>query len=220
MKKITFLLLLITAFGFSQTVVWNNRADFIPAGNDRPVVEQGQVIPMNITFNVPTAGAGSYMEIVIRELDDTFATIFSAFGSTFPPGVTGVTTETTIDFDFTVPLDTPVTADLETGRFWFLAIYVDDTVGGFPGDNNFFDIVAEGSLSTRDFTKNNISSSITQKNGRININRNVVTDTYKLYSLSGAVVLEKEADGYIETSNLSSGVYIVSTDAGFAKVAF
>ncbi|WP_010178440.1 T9SS type A sorting domain-containing protein [Aquimarina agarilytica] len=73
-------------------------------------------------------------------------------------------------------------------------------------------------LSVNDFSKDNISAAISQKDGIVTIANSVETEDYKLYDMSGALVIEKEADGILDINGLPNGVYILSTDAGLTKI--
>ncbi len=77
---------------------------------------------------------------------------------------------------------------------------------------------AEAALSVNDFAKENISASISQKDGIVTIADSVETEDYKLYDMTGALVIEKEADGILDINGLPNGVYILATDAGLTKI--
>jgi len=212
MKKITLLVaLLITAIIYSQnTVVWNNRADFFQPGGDQPFVEAGQTITMNITFNTPDALADSYMEIELRELDATFATVFQDnVGQIFPPGVAGVTTETTIDVQFTVPSGTTPSADLDAEHFWYHILYIDLRNGEFPNVNADFTVVPAGTLSIKDFSKETISSFIypNPTTGIVNIGSEVVSDNIKVYDVAGNLVVQQQESTVLNISDQADGLY-------------
>ena len=51
----------------------------------------------------------------------------------------------------------------------------------------------------------------------LTVNPSVVTKTYKVANLTGSIVLEANATGSLDVSNLTSGVYFLITDAGVAK---
>lgn len=52
----------------------------------------------------------------------------------------------------------------------------------------------------------------------ITIGSDVETKTYKVLSLTGAVLKEVPATGTLNISDLASGTYILSTGAGNAKI--
>ena len=74
-------------------------------------------------------------------------------------------------------------------------------------------------LSTADFANNSIAS---------NISPNPVTDfltinveeaeTYKIYDLAGNVIVTQPATGSIDLSGVPTGIYLLVTEAGTAKV--
>ncbi|WP_010523499.1 T9SS type A sorting domain-containing protein [Aquimarina agarivorans] len=232
MKKITLLLAsLVTSVAFSQSISISP----IPS-----TIEIGDVISIDVTYDKGGL-VMDYMDITLRQLNEAGdATIFDA-SPIFPaaPGDTGM-----ITVDYTIQavnsmatfpdsfdgMDLETSANLSEGSYVMFAFMQLDTgmvdsmgnpIKTFPSITPVpVTIVEANTLSNNNFSKDNIASAISQEPGKINISTNVETDTYKLYDLSGAVVVDKPADGSIDVSALPSGVYIIATDSGLAKVAF
>ena len=49
------------------------------------------------------------------------------------------------------------------------------------------------------------------------ISKEVITETYKVVNLLGSTVKEVNAIGKLDVSDLTTGIYILVTDAGVAK---
>ena len=78
---------------------------------------------------------------------------------------------------------------------------------------------ASSTLSVSDFNKTSITSNVSPNpvSSILNVSLDVITKKYKVVNLAGVTVLETEATGSVDVSGLSSGVYLLVTDAGIAK---
>lgn len=76
--------------------------------------------------------------------------------------------------------------------------------------------VADNTLGFKNF---NISKSIYPNpvSSELKISNDVETKTYKVANLLGKVVKEVKANGSLNVSDLSSGIYVLITDSGIAK---
>ncbi|MDO6760297.1 T9SS type A sorting domain-containing protein [Tamlana sp. 2_MG-2023] len=73
-------------------------------------------------------------------------------------------------------------------------------------------------LGAKSFNKETVSFYPNPVQDQIHFSKDIQTKSYKLMSITGAVVKEVDASSSVlDVSELSPGVYIVSTDAGFAK---
>lgn len=72
-------------------------------------------------------------------------------------------------------------------------------------------------LSTANFALPQGSFYPNPATNEIKISESVKTKTYKVASLTGAIVLEANATGTLDISSLTSGLYLLITDAGVAK---
>jgi hypothetical protein len=83
--------------------------------------------------------------------------------------------------------------------------------------NSNLPIVSEATLSNETFE--NISRSIypNPASTELMVSRDIKTKTYKVVSLLGLTIKEVKANGSIDVSNLSKGIYILVTDTGVAK---
>ncbi len=158
------------------------------------------------------------------------ATFNPAFSSSFG----SIDSDTTINGDGTISVtftpamstDDAATDEIEFGVLQFRTY---QSFGGLDNDDNndtadntfifnLFILDEDPTLSTNDFSKDSIASAISQKDGIVTIADTVETEDYKLYDMTGALVIEKEADGIIDINGLPNGVYILSTDAGLTKI--
>ncbi len=209
MKKITLLVLalFLASFAFSQTLTLNSLKN--SDGDETTTFLPGDVITIDVTW----AGVVA---------PDTFRTIQTGITGQSPlfydqdsdanSGPSGTANEV---YTYTIPVGV---ADGDT--FLELIFQVNTAAGTtFPANANTA-VTIDSTLSTNEINKDNISASISQSEGVITIGSDIVTETYELYDLSGTKVIDQKADGSINVSGLSSGVYILATDAGLTKVAF
>ncbi len=132
---------------------------------------------------------------------------------------TAISPDGSFEFTFMVPNIVPDGEDSVTEAFFLFGTGISgDFVNGNVNDRVVF--VDEVTLSNDSFSKENIAASISQSEGLITIGSDIETESYELYDLSGAKVIDQKANGSIDVSGLSSGVYILATDAGLTKVAF
>ncbi|WP_010178439.1 T9SS type A sorting domain-containing protein [Aquimarina agarilytica] len=208
MKKITLLLAtMITSVAFSQTLTLNSLKN--SEGVETTTFLPGDVVTIDVTW----AGVVA---------PDTFRTIQTGIAGESPffydqdadanTGPSGMANEV---YTYTIP------AGVADGDTFLELIFQVNTAAGttFPANANTA-VTIDSTLSSDSFTQDNISASISQSEGVINIGSDIETTSYKLYDLSGAKVIDQAANGSINVSGLSSGVYILATDAGLTKVAF
>ncbi len=188
-----------------------------------------------------------FMLVSLRELTST-GVFVADYGASFPGlQDAGATNPGTVTVEYQVPTTTggfgtdPITFEegvalgdplpLEpatAGNVYSISTYVtlvpkDNTNPDTPAElfntvQNNIVTVTGNALSISDFAKDNISAAISQKDGVVTIADSVETEDYKLYDMTGALVIEKEADGIIDINGLPNGVYILSTDAGLTKI--
>ncbi|GAA4235017.1 hypothetical protein GCM10022291_15860 [Postechiella marina] len=74
-------------------------------------------------------------------------------------------------------------------------------------------------LSNKSFNNANIAKNIYPNpvSSTLNVSNSINTKTYKIVNLLGKTIKDVEANGSIDVSDLSSGIYILATDAGKAK---
>lgn len=113
----------------------------------------------------------------------------------------------------TVPVEQ--TADYENGYLWILQIVGTNTSGNTY--INYVVNIEEAILSTKDFQK--FSSFYPNPvNDKIYFNNDVQTDSYKVLSVTGALI--REVDGSsrsIDVSDLKAGLYFIATDDSVGK---
>ncbi|WP_346883026.1 T9SS type A sorting domain-containing protein [uncultured Algibacter sp.] len=80
------------------------------------------------------------------------------------------------------------------------------------------EVVSAVTLSTNDVS-NSISDKIypNPASTSITISRSIETKTYKVVNLVGSTVKEVNANGRLDVSDLSNGMYLLVTDSGIAK---
>ncbi|OEK08416.1 hypothetical protein A8C32_02920 [Flavivirga aquatica] len=79
-------------------------------------------------------------------------------------------------------------------------------------------IITDTPLEINDFNKNTIISIFPNpSSGIITINSSITTDTYKIVNILGNIVKEVKAEGKLNISDLTNGIYFLVTDKGMAK---
>ena len=132
MKKITFILLLITSFSIAQTsITWTNA----PAS---PITfAPGQSFDMNLSYTSPDV---DYICIWVRELTAAGAVVKEYGAYTTCPLGGGADTHANTDnivYNYTIPANIPETSSLATGNYYSLIIFlVNDGAGSANGSKN------------------------------------------------------------------------------------
>ncbi|WPR73127.1 T9SS type A sorting domain-containing protein [Flavobacterium sp. NG2] len=242
MKRITLLLVLICATTFAQDVAptfsWTNQGSYKYNGESNVTFKPGDVVSITLNYTLgSTGGVANTLDFILCGLQDeamanvdpdtgTWANV-PAPGATFayPGGGTGGV----VTFNYTIPAGT-VLNSADANLTYRMLIYLAYKKGGgattYGGPNaNAIKLTkirsaAEiSTLGTADFSKQKLSSFYPNPvKDIITIGSDVETKTYKVLSLTGAVLKEVPATGTLNVSDLASGTYILSTDAGNAKI--
>lgn len=245
MKKITLLLLLVSAITFAQDVLptfsWTNKSTYQKGGETNVTFKPGDVVSINFAFTLgQTAGTANtkwYVQVALQSSSTVTTDPISLgpwalvpVGTTAPIG-SGNQYPATTTLNYTIPAETTLSSSFSgTYRLLFyLAYYAGgDTskpiyggANGVGSDSNIVKIrnASEiAALGTASFNKNTISFYPNPAKDIVTFGKDVESKSYKVLSMTGALIKEVPATGTLNVSDLASGTYILSTDAGTAKI--
>jgi len=176
---------------------------------------------------VLNAANGKFLTMLIRSqkasggvtvfFNDTFAVRRTVLYTQTPPAVAGNLGEwIKLEFDFSSEADIAV-SNVE------ISFDGEASDGNRTSDQIFeFDQIVQNTnstLSTNDFSKASITNAIYMDfiTDILTIDSSIKTETYQVFSLSGAGVKVAAATGSLNVSDLSNGIYFLVTDVGVAK---
>ncbi|WP_010521671.1 T9SS type A sorting domain-containing protein [Aquimarina agarivorans] len=171
---------------------------------------QGETVMLEISYKAQTSA--SELQIGVSDAPSFFFPgTLESLGGDIPDGT--VTVEYQVPGGLVTDPDTSIESD------FVVFINATSVNANQNGIKVFIDEASrDAALSTNDFSKDNISASISQKDGIVTIADSVETEDYKLYDMTGALVIEKKADGQLDINGLPNGIYILSTDSGLVKI--
>ncbi|MGA9638957.1 T9SS type A sorting domain-containing protein [Flavobacterium sp.] len=242
MKKITLLLVLICATAFAQDVAptfsWTNQNSFKYNGETNVTFKPGDVVPITLNYTLgSTGGVANTVDFILFGLQDEAVANVDADTGTWAneaaPGAIlqypGNGTGGVVTFNYTIPSGT-VLNSANSNLTYRILVYLaykkggGATTYGGPGASavklvKIRSAAEIASLGTGDFSKQKLTSFYPNPvKDIITIGSGVETKTYKVLSLTGAVLKDVPATGTLNVSDLASGTYILSTDAGTAKI--
>ncbi|WP_299254316.1 T9SS type A sorting domain-containing protein [uncultured Aquimarina sp.] len=202
-----------------RMITFNNRESFIIGSFSDPVVEFGQVMDINVTYNTEIINNAeenlSYVATQVRQLDGSGATVNT---STFTTSIPGTADNTgTLTYQYTVPnkfdddTDIPLTENLPSGHQLLLLIFM-----SVDGDSNFANandtiIIAENVLSVGDIINPDNTIRLYPNPSKDKVYLSGKFNYWRLYSSTGKLLKEGEEKN-VNTSNLSSGLYFINFD--------
>ncbi|WP_010182031.1 T9SS type A sorting domain-containing protein [Aquimarina agarilytica] len=217
----------------ARSVTFDNRASFIPAGGTDPVVDYGEVMSIDITYQTGLAAGVEedldYIAIQVREVDESNNIVAT---SAFTPVVfTTAENSGTVTVDYTIPTNfavgsdnvtalteaIPRTEDLDAGHKLLLLIFMQTDNGEVMNSKSFAD--ANDTLIIEEDTT--LSSPVFDAQADVirvypNPTQNVLNisgdfESWKVYDLSGVVVSQGGAKA-VSVSSLATGLYYISLD--------
>jgi hypothetical protein len=232
MKKITFLFAFLAA---TVCVAQSFTITNIPAQIELSGAGGNTAIPFTINYDFTGGGALSNTEIQLRKKDAAGNTI-NIGGSThksifFKPVLEDFMAVQGSQGSFMIPLTgatntrsffnesivTP-TSGLNAGEYY--VIKIGTAFAGSYVQSPFSEVtlVANGAvLSTEQLVEQTVSISPNPVSDVLNVNTNIVTESYRIYNLAGSLIKEAAATGSVSVSELSNGIYFLRTDAGTSQ---
>lgn len=208
MKKITLLFLFICSITFAQKTVSINTING-QSVNDFKIATNGTLnVGTSYTFvidftNQSTTANNLIVKVLTSGFADT-ANVISTPITTASGQLTLILTPTVTVPAAHIQVRTTTTTDF----------------GASSVENVFLFTwkVDPSTLSTKTFINNNVAIYPNPAQDIITFGSQVITKTYKVLNLNGAVIKETAATGTLNVSDLANGTYIIMTDMGSAKL--
>lgn len=247
MKKITFMLLLATAFTYAQDVAptfsWANKDSFKVGGETTNVTfKPGDVASVTLNYTLGSTGGvpntKDFLLFVLQQEAPADKPVFSTWANgpapnavtAYPTATTGTAAGYTTTFTYTIP-STAQLSSAATDKTYRVLVYMaykkagtGTTVYGGVGASDPFIVKIRSqaeinTLGVNDFSQKTLTSfSPNPVTDSITFGADVETKNYTIYNMNGSEVLKQKATGSFDVSSLAKGVYILVTDAGTAKI--
>lgn len=206
MKKITLILLLVSALTFAQKTVSIATINGLDATAFKVSVNGTLRVGTPYTFVINyTNQATTANDLQVKILTGGYAdnSIITGPITTANGQMTLVITPTTVLTTAILQVRTTTTTD-------FSAASVENAF--------LFTWKVDPALSRASFNKNSISFYPNPAKDIVTFGNAVESKTYKVLSLTGALVKEAPATGTLNVSDLAKGNYIIATDSGIGKL--
>lgn len=221
-----------TATDRVQSIVWDNKADYVIENETRPVFEPGETISITSTYATSTTAGEeadlSYVAMHIRELDESGGVVRT---SPFMAVINGSEANTnTTTYDFTLPTnfdDTtliPTIENLDAGHKLILLFYMQEDAGPLVDTNTEIiltnDKVAYSQTLSIDAVTGNGNKASVSPNPFTDIItiENVAVASWELFDLNGKSIATG-TNNTVDASAFNNGLYIlVVNDTNVIKV--
>lgn len=222
MKKSTLIFLLFSsAIVFAQTTpsfTWNNPV---------ATVSPGQVISMDISYNVGTTNATPpvdndffYVTTFLREVNAANVTVQN-YPEIYPVEETGgqqPNAQDNVIYDFTVPAGALDTSALPPGNSYILIVFAAyNNATGFVNANT--PITLDSTLSIGDFNnKENFTAFYPNPtNSILYFDADVQSENYRIFDMSGRTIIKVQGEQAINVEDLTAGTYFIESDSGIGR---
>uniref|UniRef100_UPI0035A3D670 Agarase n=1 Tax=Wenyingzhuangia fucanilytica TaxID=1790137 RepID=UPI0035A3D670 len=109
-----------------QSITWNNK---------QTDIQPGETIPLNITYDAGVGNTVYYVSVVLQEMNASWQTQ-NNYNTTYPVSGSNQPNASTIDFNYTIDSNIPLSENLPSGNFYLLKIFISvNTDGAFANDN-------------------------------------------------------------------------------------
>ncbi len=206
----------------TRAITFDNRTDFIEAGDIDPTVEINQALDITVTYSTGAVSGVEedlfFVATFLRLVDNNGATVRDTAFTTSVPG--SAANFDTANYQYTIPEQfqdgSPVlpSSQLTNGQSYVLVIFmsVDDN-GGFVNANAPINIVSQGALSIDSFGGSENAVAVVYPNpasSNVTIS-NAVFNSWSLYGISGKKIMEGNETSF-SVAVLNTGIYYLVLD--------
>ncbi|ANW95064.1 hypothetical protein AXE80_01580 [Wenyingzhuangia fucanilytica] len=126
----------MNVLSYGQSITWNNK---------QTDIQPGETIPLNITYDAGVGNTVYYVSVVLQEMNASWQTQ-NNYNTTYPVSGSNQPNASTIDFNYTIDSNIPLSENLPSGNFYLLKIFISvNTDGAFANDNTQITLLNNGS---------------------------------------------------------------------------